>query len=276
MTIIWAYGFPAFVISGGAMRIMNTEYLSTHPEWATLPRLIPLQGGYNFRDLGGYPTSDGRFTAWGKIYRSGDFSKLTSEDVTRLERFEINTLIDFRTEGETELSPNKLPASIVNKLQLSIDPANVTTLKRTLPSIDETMMENIYGLFVREFQPTYTRFFDILSNNQAAPILFHCSGGKDRTGFAAAMLLSALGVSRDIIMEDYLVSVGQAAMKYAKELEARPSLAAFLTVKRSYLETAFRIIDDEFGGVDSYLADRLHVDAELMKKLYTQPDLPRP
>lgn len=255
---------------------MSMEYLSTRPEWASLPRLIPLHGGYNFRDLGGYPTVDGRFTVWGQLYRSGDFSKLTKEDISLLERLDINTLIDFRAEGEAELAPNKLPASIVNRIRLPIDPANITTLKHTVSAISETMMEEIYALLVRDFQPVYTRFFEILSSIQAAPFVFHCSGGKDRTGFAAAMLLSSLGVPREVIMEDYLVSVGQSAMKYARELEARPALAPLLTVKQSYLETAFRIIDDEFGGVDAYLANCLNVDSSLMKKLYTQSALPRP
>lgn len=252
---------------------MNGDFLSIQPEWAQFPRLVQLDGAFNLRDLGGYPTADGGFTACGKVFRSDDLHSLTPNDIRELEKKGLRTIIDFRAEGERHAAPDAALQTVVNDIHLPIDPANVTTLKNTLISVDAGLMIKIYHLLVREFQPTYRRFFEIVQNEAASPLLFHCSGGKDRTGLAAALFLSAAGVSREVIMNDYLVSRERAELKYAKEIKLKPELAPLLTVKPEYLEAAFDVIDEEFGGMDAYLTNQLGVDPKLIRQMYTSPSL---
>ena len=116
-------------------------------------------------------------------------------------------------------------------------------------------------------QDVYKEFFSILSEKENAPLLFHCSAGKDRTGIAAALLLSALGVDRETVTEDYMLSAEHITKKYEFITREHPELKPLTTVRKEYLETAFRVIDEEFGGIERYLIDNLEVDLD---KLYTE------
>lgn len=253
---------------------MSEELLAKQPEWARTPRLLPLQGTVNTRDLGGYPARDGRVVCWEKLYRSDDLYKVTEKDLKILEKREIVTVIDFRADSEVKTAPNRVIPTVVNVVNLAIRPGNIIEFHDLLPLLrkgkGEGIMQEINRMLVRNFQEAYTRFFSILMKPQAAPVLFHCSAGKDRTGLAAALFLSSLGVDRKIIMEDYLMSRDLVIKKYARDMERYPELFSLLTVESSYLEAAFETIDDEFGGMESYLADALKVDLPLMRSLYTK------
>lgn len=248
---------------------MTTDYLTTQPEWMRTERLVNLEGAFNLRDLGGYPTRDGRMSAFGKIFRSDDLHSLTPHDLRELAKRELRTVIDFRAQQEAQAAPDLLAETVINTFHLPIDPANVTTLKHTVQSIDPGLMLTIYRLLVREFRPVYRQFFDIIQQEEAAAALFHCSGGKDRTGLAAALFLAALGVEHGVIMHDYMVSKQRAELKYAREIELKPELAPLLTVSPEYLEAAFTVINKEFGGMESFLVNELNADLELLRRLYT-------
>lgn len=253
---------------------MSEDFLIKRPAWEQEPRLIELQGTFNTRDMGGYPTQGGRQVSWGKVYRSDDLHKVTEHDIRELGRRGIISLIDFRADSEVKAAPNQVIPTIINAVHLEIRPANVIEFHDLIPHLKEGkgegFMKEINQSLVRDFQPIYARFFEILMNRQALPVLFHCSAGKDRTGFAAALFLASLGVDREIIMADYMMSRDRALAKYAKDLETHPELFSLITVEPSYLETAFETIDREFGGMDAYLVNQLHVDRELMKSLYTE------
>lgn len=252
---------------------MNTEYLAALPEWFQQPRLLPLQGAYNARDLGGYPAAGGRFVAWGMVYRSDDLHRLTEHDIQILAHHKITTTIDFRAGKEKSAAPDSPIPTVINAVHLPIEPANVMSFRERFADLTvetgKEMMKEIYASLVTDFQDVYRKFFEILQNKQAAPILFHCSGGKDRTGFGAALFLSALGVDREIILEDYMLSRDRVELKYARDISEHPQLEPLLTVSKSYLETAFRTIDESYGGVDAYLINRLGVDIAHLKSIYT-------
>lgn len=248
---------------------MTTDYLATQPEWARAARLVNLEGTFNLRDLGGYLTRDGRVTASGKMFRSDDLHSLTAHDLRELAGRSLRTVIDFRAQQEAGAAPDRLADSVVNAFHLPIDPANVTTLKHTVQSIDPGLMVTVYQLLVREFRPVYARFFDIIQQEGAQAVLFHCSGGKDRTGLAAALFLAALGVEHGVIMHDYMVSRERAELKYAREIRLKPELAPLLTVSPEYLEAAFAVINREFGGMEAFLVNELKADLELLRRLYT-------
>ncbi len=123
---------------------------------------------------------------------------------------------------------------------------------------------------MRHCQPQYTEFFKILQGGNNAPLLSHCSAGKDRAGFAAALFLSSLGVDRETVIGDYMLSAQYLKGKYDKEIQAHPELEPLLTVKREYIEAALNTIDKEYGGMENYLTNNLGVDLGKMRELYAK------
>ena len=174
-------------------------------------RVLPLQGGRNFRDLGGYRTADGRSVKWGLLYRSGQMHDLTAADYTYLQKRGIRTVCDFRDTGERTREPTLWPAGQrpkvlsddytldVSAMKLPGDPAGWTREQVV------TAMTATYPQLLDQFNGQYARMFaELLAGD--VPLAFHCTAGKDRTGVAAALLLTALGVPRTTVVEDYLLS----------------------------------------------------------------------
>lgn len=232
-------------------------------------RLLPTEGAYNVRDLGGYTTADGKTVKWNKVIRSGDLDKLTEADLQLFNELPLYSYIDFRDSSELVAAPDKKPASVKQVYHLPIDAGSIMQLHLSL-NATESMMEEINRYFATGAQEVYKEFFRILADEKNAPLLFHCSAGKDRTGFAAAMFLSALGVDRETIIEDYMLSAPLLEEKYAEDIKVHPQLAPLMTVKRSYIEAAFEVIDREYGGVENYLTQHLGVNLEALKKIYTE------
>ena len=232
-------------------------------------RLLPMEGAYNVRDLGGYQTTDGKTVKWEMIIRSGDLNKLTDRDLECLNNMQIRTFIDFRDSAEIEAAPDKTPASWQQTYPLSIDAGSMVDLQSVSMDSTGTIMIEINKALVNQHQEIYKEFFRIVSDESQAPLLFHCSAGKDRTGLAAALFLAALGVDREVIIEDYLLSAVYLEDKYAEEIKKFPPLEPLMTVKRSYIEAAFNEIDNQYGGVENYLKEYLAVDINTLKKIYT-------
>ncbi len=234
-----------------------------------MDRLLPMEGAFNMRDLGGYPAAGGKQVKWRTLLRSDELGELTAADLEYLATLPLRTDIDLRGESEQASVPDKLPAG-VEYYPLCIDAANVSSFLEGGTTNFASKMEQIYVHIIRHFQPAYQDFFHILTNESSTPILFHCTAGKDRTGIAAALLLSALGVDRETIMDDYLLSAQYLQQKYGALARAYPDFAPALTVQKEFLLAAFRIIDEEFGGMDRYLTHHLQVNLEQLRNLYTE------
>lgn len=222
------------------------------------------------RDLGGYQAAGGKHVKWRTLLRSDELCGLTDADLDYLSGLPLQTDIDFRGENEQQNAPDRLPDASPVYHPLCIDAADLSSFLKSEGSPFSSHMEKIYAHIIQHFQPTLQAFFRILTDEQAAPLVFHCTAGKDRTGLAAALLLSALGVDRETIMQDYLLSAEYLQKKYGSIAQAYPEMAPMLTVRKEYLEAAFRVIDQQFGGMDKYLTDHLQVDVERLRKLYTE------
>ncbi len=233
-------------------------------------RMMALEGAYNVRDLGGYPTADGKKVKWNKTLRSGDLNLLTKSDLEHFENMNLKTIIDFRDSNEIAQAADRLPTTLKNSHLLSIDAGSIIEMQSISEESAPTLLAKANIAFVKDFQDQYREFFRILQNEKSAPLLFHCSAGKDRTGYAAAMFLSSLGVDREVIMEDYLLSAELVKEKYDSIVSAFPVLEPLMTVRPEYLQAAFDEIDLNYGGTEKYLTDCLNVDLELMRKLYTE------
>lgn len=239
-------------------------------EIALESRLRPLEGGHNLRDLGGYPTADGRRVKWGRLFRSAELSGLTEADLEHLAEIPVRTVIDLRRPSEIREAPDRLPASVTGTVHLPItagDPSLLTVPDRHAAA---RQMEEVYRVLARDNREAFSRFLALLTEPSRGPVVFHCAAGKDRTGFAAMLFLAALGVDRETILADFLLSNPGLGHKYANWVAAHPHLEPLVVVEPSYLEAGFEVIDQEFGGLTSYLTRHLSADITTLRRLYAE------
>lgn len=235
---------------------------------------LPLEGGFNFRDMGGLPTQDGRYVKWGKVFRADELNRLTEGDLKYLAAVPLISIVDFRAKSEIEHSADKHALTVKNNYKFSIDPGNLAKELDELTdfAVDETenFMRNIYVSLASEkiFIKQYEEFFALLQNEQEVPLLFHCSAGKDRTGMGAALFLFSLGVSQEVILKDYLLSNVYLNVKYRDSYIKHPTLKSLFQAKEEYLLTGLNILKNSYGSVENYLEKELKVNLNLMKKLY--------
>jgi protein-tyrosine phosphatase len=170
-------------------------------------RLLPLQGGRNFRDLGGYRAADGRQVRWGRIYRSGVMVGLTAADMTYLSDLGVEVICDLRSHQERTAQPNPFikseTALVVGADYDMMDMSGFTKATNRAEAIEAFAAG--YVEFADKLTPQYTDMFARLVRHET-PLAFNCSAGKDRTGTAAALILSVLGVPRETILADYALT----------------------------------------------------------------------
>ncbi len=234
-------------------------------------RVIPLDGSFNFRELGGYPAADGRVVAWGRLFRSDDLFELTREDREMVRRLGIRTVIDFRDKGEASASPDRLPDSVVHRRHLPIEVGKLAggvMDGRLTREKAVGMMVSVYRLLVHDFQFRYREFFEIVLDGDSQPLLFHCTAGKDRTGLAGALLLSGLGVERETVVGDYLLSAEYLKNKYQAGFDYDAVMEPLYSVRPEFIETALEVIDDNYNGMDAFLTNQLNVDIEKLRTMY--------
>lgn len=217
-----------------------------------------LQGASNFRDLGGHIGTEGRRVRHGLVYRSDHLAGLTPDDHRTLEPLRITHSLDFRGQVERAAFPSLLPGAAA--VSLAIEPTVVVRVQALLaaghmPSEAETvaLMVQCYRSFARDAIPTYARFFQHLIE-VPSPVVFHCTAGKDRTGFAAALLLFALGTDRDAVMSDYLLTNQLYRRSPLMDAQGPAHVMNVLwRVQPAFLEAALDTVEREFGGLNRYL-----------------------
>jgi protein-tyrosine phosphatase len=261
----------------GGMFVVNAPFyprqyfhlISSEGSMILAERRLPMEGGYNFRDLGGYPAENGSFVKWGKVFRTDDMINLAQSDLDYLASIPLRTVVDFRSGHEAADGPDKVPSSTLNHAFLPVAPGNLseTGVSKLDPSLHIT---NIYRSLCtdKEIIAQYRKFFALLQDEANLPLSFHCSAGKDRTGMAAALFLFSLGVNEKIIMRDYLLSNKCLGNKYAKLIEEQPYLKAMFIVEAGYLHAAFNQIKADHGSVEKYLSNTLDVDIAKMRSIY--------
>jgi len=235
-------------------------------------RLVPLEGGINFRDMGGYETADGRRVKWRHLYRSGTMHRLTPADREHLAERGIRTVIDFRTMSEQTDEPN-LWAISSDANYWARDHEEVfgnihEMAARGLASVEDAMRVMEGGFRHLPFQQAeaYAEMFRRLAAGEI-PLAFHCTAGKDRTGGAAALILAALGVPRETIVADFIMTERAVDLQKAL-LRTKPNpkyahfakldedtRAAFGGAKPSYINAFLESVDEKCGSVENYLSD---------------------
>ena len=267
----------------------NTRYYfelkNDHHNLLVSDRQLPLKGADNFRDLGGLPTVDGRFVKWGLFYRADKLSDLTSSDIAYLDKLDIKTVIDFRTAAEIAEQPDVLPKG-ATYLQLPIyneaeDTSNIKgRLFQGQFSVEEAneLLVDVNTLFGSSEAIRFRPFIEELKNRERVPLVFHCTSGKDRTGFAAFLLLHTLGVDSSIIFDDYLMSnyyrynrnknnllkanLGQYIRPINPEV-----LKPLMLVDPKYLSAALTAIKVQYGNIDTFMEKEYGITDSLRTQL---------
>lgn len=243
-------------------------------------RQLPLEGQSNFRDLGGYKTIDHKTVKWGRLFRSGQLSNLTDNDLHYLSTIPLKTIIDFRSEEETKDQITLLPPTVSNEVLLPIKPGNLSknnVMQIVIDANDELankLLIDINEQLVLHNQEEYKAFFKEVQEAED-PLMFNCTAGKDRTGLAAALLLTALGVDTETVREDYLltnqyISLDTLNLQQQFQLndEQANVLLTLFTVKEQYLNKALITIEQHYHSIENYLTETLDVDIALLKSKY--------
>lgn len=269
--------------------ISERQYFIIMPEngtsLMTATRLLPLEGGRNFRELGGYETENGQTIKWGELYRSGVMHDLTEDDYRYLSSLDIQVICDFRTMDERTSEPTEWAAGEIDYLFFPDPEAEMSFMAVLMdPEVTPDMVREAFGGayfgIAHQQAPAYEVMFDRLAAGDA-PLAFNCSAGKDRTGVAAALIMTVLGVPRETIVHDYQLSddyvdymeefMGEEAR--ARMLEENPSYAFFLNLPPEvvepimatypeYIEAFFADIEAEYGDVMTFLEQVVNVSPE--------------
>jgi len=248
-------------------------------------RFIPFLGALNFRHMGGYPAANGRKTRGALLFRSGYFELKTKKDIGRFVALNINVAFDFRIPMERFKQPLQLPIdSPPDIIELDISKGSV---KSVIPYPNrETSnarggsekMKTLYASMVIDYADMFCDFFRHLVKTESAVLLF-CSFGKDRTGIAAALLLATLGVPREVIREDYLLSARayqdtSAAITRLEYLTGFKDLAfnkaiveSILTVKSVYFDAFWESMQKKAGSIEEYMEGYLKISSSTLKTL---------
>lgn len=257
-------------------------------------RHILLSGGSNFRDVGGYAAADGRTVRWGRIYRSAAMARLTAADWKWMSEQAVRTVCDLRSDQERLLAPTvwQGPAD-TRHVGPAYDSAQI--FERMLHQQQREGLNAMGGRLYPEFPdmlaPHFSAMFAALLEGEA-PLIVHCAAGQDRTGLAVGLILIALGVPRETIFKDYLLSTGLRRVENEIDHGALGDLAGENIVARYYTEAirergeaalkprplvdgegrphlvkALSAVEARWGTVEAYLGDRLGVGPQELTRL---------
>jgi protein-tyrosine phosphatase len=242
-------------------------------------RLLHTQGAINFRDLGGYQTTDGHHIKWDKVFRSAEISHLSDADLKLLMADHINTIVDFRSDDEVAKAKDRLPMN-ADYIQLPAGSEQTNNMMQAMATATsgDSMMMAFYSR-TDHLSAKYKPFFQkLLHLPDTSALMFHCTAGKDRTGIGAALFLYALGVPQQTIMDDYLASnvyrktANEQMVKMMVQMHLKEQVAKDVAaVKPEYLQATFDAINKQYGSMDNFMEKELGVgkkEKQLLRKKY--------
>ncbi|MEJ2881092.1 tyrosine-protein phosphatase [Pedobacter sp. GR22-6] len=245
-------------------------------------RLVHLKGALNFRDIGGYQTKDGKSVKWNKVFRSASINKLTDGDMDTLRAKQIYTVVDLRGTKEAADAPDRL----LEGTDYTLSPAGSDALPNNQQMMallkNGNFLEDFYGksgikYFGERYKPVFQK---LLALDDKKAMLYHCTGGRDRTGMATALFLYILGVPEKKIEQDFTASnvylepmmgknygpMAQATGMTAEEIKAKMDLRPEL------LHIFFDTIKAQYGSVESFMEKEMGIgskEIKILKSKYT-------
>lgn len=245
-------------------------------------RRVHLEGAVNFRDIGGYKTSDGREVKWGKVFRADGLARLTAGDHQLLMQIGIKRVFDFRTPSEINESPDRLPengAMAYVNLPITHGKFDFVDAMKRLKKGDSSwltpdFMVNGYIRYIEEFAGVWGEVINCLADLESPPVVFHCIGGKDRTGTCAALILLMLGVPEETVVEDhqlsniYIADLLPKVFKLIASYGIDPDVVyPYLTAPRECIIAVLDHIRNKYGSASAYLMAKAGVSKEVQELL---------
>lgn len=248
---------------------------------------VKFDGLYNFRDIGGFITNDGRVMKKGVLFRSDELSRLSVKDIDVFNHLKIKLICDLRTDQERKSKPSKFSSGhTIKVMNISIqDRSQEFTrfeffkfLVSNSTSINfETIMKDMYYNMAFVNNSKINEVITLLSEQDHLPALIHCTGGKDRTGFISALIQLMVGVPYHKVMEEYLYSnhLIEPKMKKAEKMIRWMSLfqvsseriKPMLEVRREYLDDIYKEIINQYGDIETYLCDGCSIKQQSISRL---------
>ncbi|MDR2056711.1 MAG: tyrosine-protein phosphatase [Dysgonamonadaceae bacterium] len=254
--------------------VFNKEY-----SVITTSRSVPMQKILNFRDIGGYFNKTKKQIRWGKLYRSGSLAPANRYDIYVLNSLGIETIIDLRTENDNYFHPIKYQPERIFNLPLRGNNHSVfydKILAGEMKKRDAFIHSQDFFSFLLENNTDYfIKMFDILSDEKNYPLVFFCSLGRDRSAIATALILSALDIDRETILNDFMLSNDLLVDFYSlmenadlfSSQEVQETLTALFNSNREYLTYALERIEKEYGSIQNYLEKELKLTHKKREKL---------
>lgn len=270
-------------LDGGSGNAAQAEDAAPGAELAT-------DGIPNLRDVGGYVTADGRRVRRGLVYRSTALDAASDADLRSLRERDIRTVVDLRTASERTSAPDRLPeGAVAVDLDVMADspgssPAKLAELaaspEQAVRMLATTDVDAVFDRIYRELvslpsaRASYRALFGALADEASLPALYHCTTGKDRTGWATAALLLLLGVDEPTVIEDYLLSNPYLEGKQEQLLRVFAAhggdperLKAMMGVKAEYLQSAIAEARSSYGTIEGYFTDGLGLGPDVQQRL---------
>ncbi|MFX3619334.1 MAG: tyrosine-protein phosphatase [Sporolactobacillus sp.] len=246
-----------------------------------MERVLPVQGAYNFRDMGGLKTKDGRKVKKGLLYRSADLTDLTNEDINFLQNLDFHLIFDYRDKAEAVQRPDPQIAEERHE-RIAVNGEDKTTAQAEWDpgtfyhNFSMATFTQVYAQMPIQNASYHQLMMHLSHPEQNLPLLHHCAGGRDRTGVGAMLILMTLDVSFDTIMEDYLLSnrmlkkFHQATFQEAGQFLNGQALKKFehdFLVQEPYLNAAALSIEEHYGSFDHYLEREFGINEAIREKI---------
>lgn len=250
-------------------------------------RLLPIEGTRNFRDIGGYEMADGRKLKKGLIYRADNLANVSDTGLADIAALDLKVITDLRSDKEREHEPDRLPETTppieYNVLPINDKPVDIRKISRKIimgrVEEDEVMTLLDHRRFITNptHRESWGQWLTSLADDENTPHLFHCTSGKDRTGYASAIIMLTLGADKETVMEDFLLS--NAVLKgyndatiagIEKKIGKRDSLEVIrkiMGVSQETMEATFAEMETQFGSIDNFITEGLGVDADMRARL---------
>lgn len=225
-----------------------------------MTRRVPFQGALNFRDIGGYPATAGTRTRWRTVYRSDSLHFLTVEDLAAFDAMDIRAIYDLRRASELLADPG--PRQHIHLELPSEDPTAAGQQARLSTRLDgEKWLLGVYRHMLANAPASFGQLFTQLSRSERRPAVIHCVAGKDRTGLAIALLLTALGVGRELVLDDYQLTDEYRGIRHVPEVLdlfvasglAREPAEGILSAPRWAMASALDEMEEKHDGIEGYL-----------------------
>ncbi|WP_435168996.1 tyrosine-protein phosphatase [Paenibacillus glycanilyticus] len=252
-------------------------------------RKVNLQGAYNFRDLGGYKTTDGKTVKWGKLFRGEELGHLTDADIKTIQEMGIKTNVDYRTDAEVKALADPVIPGITNIRTDAGNAGSAADLNSMIASglmKDEASAVAMMAGFNKQMVDSpkfYVQLMELLNDPNHIGLVQHCTAGKDRTGLGSAIILLTLGVDEKTVMDDYLLSnvyreeankkAIEAVKAQVKDENVVAAITALMGVQKEFLQAAIDEMKAKYGSIDNFLEKGLGITKQeraKLKAMYTE------